>query len=90
MTKLVRASDTLVRNSLGSPWVHTPVARPSRAERGCEAPTLKKERVPICSVTPLPRVGFTPHQSQQCADAVCPEAGRERATAGSGISPAGQ
>jgi hypothetical protein len=68
--KLVRASLMLVRNELGSPWLHLIKVPPWRVETGCWALTFEKESVHICGVTLLLRAGLTPHQSQQCSDAV--------------------
>jgi hypothetical protein len=70
-SKLVSASYPLVRDALGSLWVHSLEAPPWRAEAKDQPPMLEKERVHIGGVTPLSRAGLTPHWHKQCSDAVC-------------------
>ena len=69
--KLVRASFTSVGNEAGSLWVYPLDEPPWWAETGCQLPTFTNESFHICGITPVPRVGLTPHQRKQCADAVC-------------------
>jgi len=57
------ASCTLVRNALGSPWVHAPEALPERAAIGCKAPTLTRKSSSI-SVVEVPMLSTSPNMAK--------------------------